>query len=43
VPRRADDPERPDGVVGEWFSVENTIVLVPADEPGEPVDPGRTA
>jgi hydroxyquinol 1,2-dioxygenase len=43
VPRRADDPERPDGVEGEWFSVENTIVLVPAEEPGEPVDPGRTA
>ena len=33
VRRRADDPERPDGVEGEWFSVENTIVLAPADEP----------
>jgi hydroxyquinol 1,2-dioxygenase len=43
VPRRADDPERPAGVDGEWFSVENTIVLAPAEEPGEPVDPGRTA
>ena len=43
VRRAADDPERPDGVDGEWFSVENTIVLVPAAEPGEPVDPGRTA
>jgi hydroxyquinol 1,2-dioxygenase len=43
VPRRADDPERPCGVEGEWFSVENTIVLVPAEDPGEPVDPGRTA
>jgi hydroxyquinol 1,2-dioxygenase len=43
VRRAADDPERPDGVAGEWFSVENTIVLVPAGEPGEPVDPGRTA
>jgi len=31
--RPADDPERPDGVEGEWFSVENTIVLAPADEP----------
>jgi catechol 1,2-dioxygenase len=41
--RSPDDPERPDGVEGEWFSVENTIVLVPAREPGEPVDPGRTA
>ena len=43
VPRRADDPQRPEGIEGEWFSVENTIVLVPAEEPGEPVDPGRTA
>ena len=43
VPRRADDPGRPDGVEGEWFLVENTIVLAPSDEPGEPVDPGRTA
>jgi hydroxyquinol 1,2-dioxygenase len=43
VPRRADDPERPDGVDDEWFSVENTIVLVPAVAPSEPVDPGRTA
>jgi protocatechuate 3,4-dioxygenase beta subunit len=32
VRRPADDPERPDGVEGEWFSVENTIVLAPADE-----------
>jgi hydroxyquinol 1,2-dioxygenase len=43
VPVGADDPERPEGIEGEWFSVENTIVLVPAEEPGEPVDPGRTA
>jgi hydroxyquinol 1,2-dioxygenase len=43
VRRRADDPERPDGVDGEWFSVENPLVLVTADAPGEPVDPGRTA
>jgi hydroxyquinol 1,2-dioxygenase len=43
VRRPADDPARPAGVEGEWFSVENTIVLVPAEEPGEPVDPGRTA
>jgi protocatechuate 3,4-dioxygenase beta subunit len=27
VRRDADDPERPNGVEGEWFSVENTIVL----------------
>jgi hydroxyquinol 1,2-dioxygenase len=43
VPRRADDPERPDGVEGEWFSVENTIVLAPGDDVAEPTDPGRTA
>ena len=29
VPRAADDPERPEQVAGEWFSVENTIVLAP--------------
>ena len=43
VRRPADDPARPDGVEGEWFSVENTIVLAPSHEPGEPVDSGRTA
>jgi catechol 1,2-dioxygenase len=30
VPRRADDPERPAGVEGDWYSVENDIVLAPA-------------
>ena len=30
VPRPADDAERPAGVTGEWFSVENDIVLLPA-------------
>jgi hypothetical protein len=29
VHRDADDPERPESVDGEWFSVENTIVLAP--------------
>lgn len=29
VTRSADDPERPQGVTGEWVSVENDIVLVP--------------
>jgi len=43
VRRPGDDPERPDEVEGEWFSVENPIVLVPEDAPGEPVDSGRTA
>lgn len=41
--RAADDPDRPDGVEGTWWSLESDFVLVPADEPGEPVDPGRTA
>jgi protocatechuate 3,4-dioxygenase beta subunit len=27
VPRRADDPERPAGIEGDWCSVENTICL----------------
>jgi hypothetical protein len=26
--RSADDPERPDGVEGEWYSVESDFVLV---------------
>jgi hydroxyquinol 1,2-dioxygenase len=43
VPRDADDAERPAGVDGAWFSVENDLVLVPSAEPGEPTDPGRTA
>jgi protocatechuate 3,4-dioxygenase beta subunit len=29
VPCAADDPERPDGVNGEWFTVENDLVLAP--------------
>jgi hypothetical protein len=43
VARDTDDPERPAGVDGAWFSVENDLVLVPSTEPGEPTDPGRTA
>jgi hydroxyquinol 1,2-dioxygenase len=31
VNRGADDPERPEGVDGEWFSVRNDIVLVPGE------------
>ena len=34
VRRAADDPERPDAVDGEWFSVENPIVLAPDDDSG---------
>jgi hydroxyquinol 1,2-dioxygenase len=43
VPRAADDPERPDGVEGEWASLACDFVLVPADAAGEPTDPGWTA
>jgi catechol 1,2-dioxygenase len=43
VRREPDDPERPAGIEGPWWSLESDFVLVPADEPGEPVDPGRTA
>ena len=43
VSRGADDPERPDGVEGEWASLECDFVLVRGDEAGEPTDPGRTA
>lgn len=32
VHRSADDPERPSGVAGDWYSVENDIVLVPLGE-----------
>jgi catechol 1,2-dioxygenase len=28
--RSADDPERPDGVSGDWCSAENDVVLAPA-------------
>ena len=30
VARSADDPDRPAGVVGDWVSVENDLVLAPA-------------
>ena len=30
VNRSVDDPERPDGVSGDWVSAENDIVLAPA-------------
>jgi catechol 1,2-dioxygenase len=41
--RSADDPERPDGVQGEWVSLERDIVLAPGQDHAEVVDPGRTA
>jgi hydroxyquinol 1,2-dioxygenase len=43
VPRSGGDPERPDGVAGDWYSVENDLVLAPGGDAREPVDPGRTA
>ncbi len=46
VERSADDPERPPGVAGPWVSLENDIVLAPAEDGedgGAVVDPGRTA
>jgi catechol 1,2-dioxygenase len=43
VPRGADDPQRPDGVEGEWASLQCDFVLVRGDDAGEPTDPGRTA
>lgn len=43
VERSPDDPERPAGVEGEWVSVENDVVLVPGDDAGAVIDPGRTA
>ena len=41
-PRAADDPERPDGVEGEWCSLECTLALAPG-EAHDVTDPGRTA
>jgi len=42
VVRSADDPERPEGVEGEWYSLESDFVLAPGGTE-EPIDPGRTA
>jgi hydroxyquinol 1,2-dioxygenase len=43
VRRPADDPERREGVEGEWASLRADFVLAPGEDPGEPVDAGRTA
>jgi hydroxyquinol 1,2-dioxygenase len=43
VRRSGDDPERPVGVTGSWWSVENDLALVESDRPGKLVGPGRTA
>jgi hydroxyquinol 1,2-dioxygenase len=34
VARTADDPDTPDGIDGDWVSVENDLVLVPEDSVG---------
>lgn len=41
--RSADDLDRPQSVEGEWYSVENDLVLAPGQGPSEPNDPGRTS
>jgi hydroxyquinol 1,2-dioxygenase len=41
--RSADDPQRPEGIEGDWCSLECDLVLSPGDAPGEPLDRGRTA
>jgi catechol 1,2-dioxygenase len=38
----ASSPDTPPGVAGEWYSVENDLVLA-RGEADEPADPGRTA
>jgi catechol 1,2-dioxygenase len=43
VRRSADDPERPEGVAGEWWSVENDIVLAPASGDGAGAGSGSGA
>jgi hydroxyquinol 1,2-dioxygenase len=40
--RAADDPERPRGVEGAWWSLHSDFVLAPG-EAAEPADPGRSA
>ena len=42
IRRSPDDPEAPPGIAGDWYSVENDLVLV-AGTAEEPVDDGRTA
>jgi hydroxyquinol 1,2-dioxygenase len=42
VRRSPEDPETPPGVDGDWYSVENDLVLAAA-EADEPADDGRTA
>jgi protocatechuate 3,4-dioxygenase beta subunit len=41
-PRAAEDPKRPGGIKGRWYSLESDFVLAVGD-PDEPIDPGRTS
>lgn len=41
--RAADDPERPAGIEGEWYSLQSDIVLAPGPSESTIIDPGRTA
>lgn len=43
VRRDEADPDKPPSIEGPWLSLESDFVLTPADQPGEPVDHGRTA
>jgi catechol 1,2-dioxygenase len=43
VARTADDPARPQGVDGDWASVQTDFVLVPGRDQRAVTDPGRTA
>ena len=43
VSRDHVDPSRPEGIEGQWWSLESDFVLVPSEDSAEPVDPGRTA
>ena len=43
VSRDHVDPARPEGIEGQWWSLESDFVLAPSEDTGEPVDPGRTA
>ncbi len=40
--RTAEDPDRPSGVEGDWWSLRSDFVLVPGDA-AEPVESGRSA
>jgi hydroxyquinol 1,2-dioxygenase len=33
LPRQADDPQRPPGIEGAWYSVDNDLVLAPIEPP----------